>query len=85
MRFAVGHRVGRLMKQDGSRALVGYGKRPRALNGPTGAAAGNVLARAFKAAMASPYLGHRHYLHPNLRGIVLSGRRAGSVRATSDR
>jgi putative transposase len=44
------HRVRRLMKQDGLRALVGYGKRPRALNGPTGAVAGNVLARAFKAA-----------------------------------
>lgn len=38
------------MKQDGLRALVGYGKRPRALNGPTGAVAANVLARAFKAA-----------------------------------
>jgi putative transposase len=44
------HRVRRLMKQDGLRALVGYGKRPRALNGPTGAVAGNVLARAFNAA-----------------------------------
>jgi putative transposase len=44
------HRVRRLMKQDRLRALVGYGKRPRALNGPTGAVAGNVLARAFKAA-----------------------------------
>ena len=44
------HRVRRLMKQDGLRALVGYGKRPRAMNGPTGAVAGNVLARAFKAA-----------------------------------
>jgi putative transposase len=44
------HRVRRLMKRDGLRALVGYGKRPRALNGPTGAVAGNVLARAFKAA-----------------------------------
>jgi len=43
------HRVRRLMKQDGLRALVGYGKRPRALNGPTGAVAGNVLSRAFNA------------------------------------
>jgi putative transposase len=43
------HRVRRLMKQDGLRALVGYGKRPRALNGPTDAVAGNVLSRAFNA------------------------------------
>jgi putative transposase len=43
------HRVRRLMKLEGLRALVGYGKRPRPLNGPTGAVAGNILARAFKA------------------------------------
>lgn len=43
------HRVRRLMKLEGLRALVGYGKRPRPLNGPTGAVAGNILARAFTA------------------------------------
>ena len=47
VKFWSRHRVRRLMKQDGLRALVGYGKRPRALNGPSGAVAGNVLARAF--------------------------------------
>ena len=40
--------------------LVGYGRRPRALNGPTGAVAGNVLARAFKAAAPNQsFRGHR--------------------------
>jgi putative transposase len=41
------HRVHRLMKRDGLRALVGYGKWPRPLSGPIGAVADNVLARAF--------------------------------------
>ena len=51
VRFASRHRVRRLMKQDGLRALVGYDKRPRALNGselvrlPV-----TCSARAFKAA-----------------------------------
>lgn len=44
------HRVARLMKQEGLRAMVGYGRRPRPLNGPIGAVANNVLARAFTAA-----------------------------------
>lgn len=44
------HRVARLMKQEGLRAIVGYGRRPRPLNGPIGAVANNVLARAFIAA-----------------------------------
>ena len=39
----------RLMRQDGLRAMVGYGKRPRPLNGPAGAVADNVLAREFTA------------------------------------
>ena len=43
------HRVQRLMKQEGLRAMVGYGKRPRPLNGPAGAVADNVLAREFTA------------------------------------
>jgi len=37
------------MKQEGLRAMVGYGKRPRPLNGPAGAVADNVLAREFTA------------------------------------
>ena len=48
------HRVRRLMKQDGLRALVGYGKRPRALNGPTGAVAGNVLVACIQSNRAEP-------------------------------
>ncbi len=43
------HRVARLMKQEGLRAMVGYGRRPRPLSGPIGAVANNVLARAFTA------------------------------------
>jgi putative transposase len=43
------HRVQRLMKQEGLRAMVGYGKRPRPLNGPVSAVADNVLAREFTA------------------------------------
>jgi putative transposase len=43
------HRVQRLMKQEGLRAMVGYGKRPRPLSGPAGAVADNVLAREFTA------------------------------------
>ena len=43
------HRVQRLMKQEGLRAMVGYGKRPRPFNGPAGAVAENVLAREFTA------------------------------------
>ena len=41
------HRVRRLMKNEGLRAQVGYGKRPRPRSGPEGTVAGNVLARAF--------------------------------------
>ena len=43
------HRVARLMKQEGLRAMVGYGRRPRPLSGPIGAVANNVLARTFTA------------------------------------
>lgn len=43
------HRVARLMKQEGLRAMVGYGRRPRPLSGPIGAVANNILARAFTA------------------------------------
>lgn len=42
------HRVARLMKSEGLRAMVGYGRRPRPLNGPVGSVASNVLARGFK-------------------------------------
>jgi len=42
------HRVARLMKSEGLRAMVGYGRRPRPLNGPAGSVASNVLARGFK-------------------------------------
>ena len=41
------HRVARLMKIDGLRAQVGYGRRPRFRGGAPGTVAGNVLARAF--------------------------------------
>jgi putative transposase len=37
------------MKQEGLRAMVGYGRRPRPLSGPIGAVASNVLTRAFTA------------------------------------
>lgn len=43
------HRVARLMKREGLRAMVGYGRRPRPLSGPIGAVASNVLSRAFTA------------------------------------
>lgn len=42
------HRVARLMKSEGLRAMVGYGWRPRPLSGPVGSVAKNVLARGFK-------------------------------------
>ena len=42
------HRVARLMKGEGLRAMVGYGRRPRPLSGPVGSVAKNVLARGFK-------------------------------------
>ncbi len=42
------HRVARLMKREGLRAMVGYGRRPRPLSGPVGSVAKNVLARGFK-------------------------------------
>ncbi len=42
------HRVARLMKSAGLRAMVGYGRRPRPLSGPVGSVAKNVLARGFK-------------------------------------
>lgn len=42
------HRVARLMKSEGLRAMVGYGRRPRPLSGPVGSVANNVLARGFK-------------------------------------
>lgn len=42
------HRVARLMKSKGLRAMVGYGRRPRPLSGPVGSVAKNVLARGFK-------------------------------------
>ena len=42
------HRVARLMKNEGLRAMVGYGRRPRPLSGPVGSVAKNVLARGFK-------------------------------------
>ena len=42
------HRVVRLMKSEGLRAMVGYGRRPRPLSGPVGSVAKNVLARGFK-------------------------------------
>ena len=42
------HRMARLMKSEGSRAMVGYGRRPRPLSGPVGSVAKNVLARGFK-------------------------------------
>jgi len=44
------HRVRRLMKDEGLRAQVGYGKRPRPRSGPEGTVAGNVLDRAFTTA-----------------------------------
>lgn len=36
------------MKNEGLRAMVGYGRRPRPLSGPVGSVAKNVLARGFK-------------------------------------
>jgi len=42
------HRVARLMKSEGLRAMVGYGRRPRPLSGPVGSVAKKVLARGFK-------------------------------------
>ncbi|WP_282273475.1 IS3 family transposase [Stenotrophomonas sp. PS02298] len=42
------HRVARLMKSEGLRAMVGYGRKPRPLSGPVGSVAKNVLARGFK-------------------------------------
>lgn len=42
------HRVARLMKSEGLRAMVGYGRRPRPLSGPVGSVSKNVLARGFK-------------------------------------
>lgn len=42
------HRVARLMKSEGRRAMFGYGRRPRPLSGPVGSVAKNVLARGFK-------------------------------------
>jgi len=42
------HRVARLMKSEGLRAMVGYGRRPRPLSGAVGSVAKNVLARGFK-------------------------------------
>lgn len=42
------HRVARLMKSEGLRAMVGYGRRPRPLSGPVGSVAKTVLARGFK-------------------------------------
>lgn len=42
------HHVARLMKSEGLRAMVGYGRRPRPLSGPVGSVAKNVLARGFK-------------------------------------
>lgn len=44
------HRVRRLMKAEGLRAQVGYGRRPRPRGGAEGTIAGNVLAREFTAA-----------------------------------
>ena len=44
------HRVRRLMKNEGLRAQVGYGRRPRPRGGPEGTVAGNVLDRAFTTA-----------------------------------
>lgn len=41
------HRVARLMKSEGLRAMVGYGRRPRPLSGPVGSVAKNILARSF--------------------------------------
>jgi len=48
--FCSRHRVRRLMKAEGLRAQVGYGRRPRPRSGPEGTVAGNVLARAFTTA-----------------------------------
>lgn len=42
------HRVARLMKSEGLRAMVGYGRRPRPLSGPVGSVAKTVLARGCK-------------------------------------
>lgn len=47
------HRVARLMKSEGLRAMVGYGRRPRPLSGPVGSVAKNVLARGFKVSEAN--------------------------------
>lgn len=44
------HRVGRLMAEEGLRAQVGYGKRPRSHGGPAAAVAGNELDRGFNVA-----------------------------------
>jgi len=41
------HRVGRLMRSEGLRALVGYGRRPRPSGGAVAAVAENVLDRDF--------------------------------------
>jgi len=42
------HRVARLMKSEGLRAMACYRRRPRPLSGPVGSVAKNVLARGFK-------------------------------------
>jgi len=44
------HRVGRLMKREGLRALVGYGRRPRPRGGEISRIAANVLDRDFSPA-----------------------------------
>ena len=41
------HRAGRLMKIEGLRAQVGYGRRPRPRGGPVSEVAGNILDREF--------------------------------------
>ena len=73
------HRVARLMRAEGMRAQVGYGRRPRPRGG-TGVHGGAEPTRpAVRRAGAEYALGHRHHLHPDPRRLAIPGRGAGPV------
>jgi hypothetical protein len=71
------HRVARLMRENGLRALHGYRTRRWAVGKPS-VLSPNLLKRQFTVTRQQG-LGHRHYVYSDLAGVALPGRGPGPV------
>ena len=75
-------RIERLMRRNGIRAIMAPPRRVRTTDSRHGLPiAPNLIARDFTANGPEPGLARRHHLHPDRRGLALSGRGPRSVHA----